>query len=347
MARKRCFVISPIGQPGSDVREHADDVFEYIVKPAMKALRFDVHRGDHMARPGKISEQMYDSILHDDLLVAILTFHNPNVFYELAIAHAAARPLVILCEASHSLPFDIKDQRVIFYDLKPRSLKTDRYVGELIGAVEALIASDAPHEVAFGGHLSPLGGMGENFRIFDRYIDAISAGSLPVKIIEAAKSSVYITGISTKGWHEFPDFAKVIEAATARRCRIHVLLMDAANPALPQMLNDDMEDYLPKVQQMILEGTEQWLVLRKGRESLINVRTVRRGIIYQQLVMSEHRMICAPYLLSGTSHESPSIQTDMKAALYQAMRKEFDFLWRRNDPPLAKVQRHRGKRRSR
>jgi hypothetical protein len=35
---------------------------------------------------------MYDSILKDDLLIAILTFQNPNVYYELAIAHAAARP---------------------------------------------------------------------------------------------------------------------------------------------------------------------------------------------------------------------------------------------------------------
>jgi len=33
---KRCFVISPIGEEGSDVRKHADDVFDYLIEPAMK-----------------------------------------------------------------------------------------------------------------------------------------------------------------------------------------------------------------------------------------------------------------------------------------------------------------------
>ena len=35
MTPKKCFVISPIGPPDSEIREHADDVFEYIIKPAM------------------------------------------------------------------------------------------------------------------------------------------------------------------------------------------------------------------------------------------------------------------------------------------------------------------------
>jgi hypothetical protein len=74
--KKRCFVISPIGAPGSDVRVHADDVYNYIIEPVTKNLGYDTQRGDHMARPGRISEQMYESILHDDLLIAVLTFQN-------------------------------------------------------------------------------------------------------------------------------------------------------------------------------------------------------------------------------------------------------------------------------
>jgi hypothetical protein len=34
---RRCFVISPIGMEGSQEREHADDVFDYIIKPALEA----------------------------------------------------------------------------------------------------------------------------------------------------------------------------------------------------------------------------------------------------------------------------------------------------------------------
>jgi len=79
-AKKRCFVISPIGAPGSDVRAHADDVFNYIIEPVTKQLSYETERGDHVSRPGRISDQMYDRILHDDLLIAVLTFQNPNVY---------------------------------------------------------------------------------------------------------------------------------------------------------------------------------------------------------------------------------------------------------------------------
>ncbi len=41
---------------------------------------------------------MFKSILHGDLCVAVLTGYNPNVFYELAIAQAAACPTIILIE---------------------------------------------------------------------------------------------------------------------------------------------------------------------------------------------------------------------------------------------------------
>ena len=83
---KTCFVISPIGNEASEVREHADDVFEYIIKPATERSGFRALRGDHESKPGVITEQMYDSILGDDLIVAVLTYFNPNVFYEIAIA---------------------------------------------------------------------------------------------------------------------------------------------------------------------------------------------------------------------------------------------------------------------
>ena len=36
-ARKRCFVISPIGAEGSPTRQHADDVYDFIIKPALDA----------------------------------------------------------------------------------------------------------------------------------------------------------------------------------------------------------------------------------------------------------------------------------------------------------------------
>ena len=91
MAR-RCFVISPIGAEGSPVREHADDVFDFIIKPAMDELGITAYRSDHAQQIDRITDQMFRSLLGEDLCIALLTFHNPNVFYERAIAQAAPAP---------------------------------------------------------------------------------------------------------------------------------------------------------------------------------------------------------------------------------------------------------------
>jgi hypothetical protein len=135
---KRCFVISPIGAEGSPVRKHADDVFDVYIKPALDKCGIEALRSDHLNEPGKISEQMFRRILEDDLCIAVLTGHNPNVFYELAIAQSAARPVIILIEKGQDLPFDVQDVRCIYYDFEPKSVKENVYEKKIIEHVKSL-----------------------------------------------------------------------------------------------------------------------------------------------------------------------------------------------------------------
>jgi hypothetical protein len=51
------------------------------------------------------------------LVVADLSFHNPNVFYELAIRHATKLPTVLISRTAERVPFDIADLRVVFLDM--------------------------------------------------------------------------------------------------------------------------------------------------------------------------------------------------------------------------------------
>ena len=119
--RRRCFVISPIGEEGSPVRAHADDVMEFIIKPALDKYDLVGVRSDQMTESGTITEQMFREIVTADVCVVVLTGFNPNVFYELAVAQSAARPVVILIEKGLALPFDVKDLRCIQYEMVPVS----------------------------------------------------------------------------------------------------------------------------------------------------------------------------------------------------------------------------------
>ncbi len=116
---KRCFVISPIGQEGSSIRHHADDVFEFIIQPAMTSMEIKSLRIDHMKETGLITKQMIKEIIQSDICIAILSGNNPNVFYQLAVAQAASRPAILLIEKGQDLPFDIQNLRIVEYSLQP------------------------------------------------------------------------------------------------------------------------------------------------------------------------------------------------------------------------------------
>lgn len=51
------------------------------------------------------------------MLIAELTLRNPNVYYELGIAHALKKPVVLVCSNEEDVPFDLKHIRVIYYNI--------------------------------------------------------------------------------------------------------------------------------------------------------------------------------------------------------------------------------------
>lgn len=110
---KICFVIAPIRAPDSATRKRSDQVLKYIIKPAAEECGFTTLRADEIPKPGIITSQVIEHIIDDAMLVADLTEHNANVFYELAIRHAIRRPYVQIIEDSELLPFDVSGVRSI------------------------------------------------------------------------------------------------------------------------------------------------------------------------------------------------------------------------------------------
>lgn len=112
------FVISPIGEPNSPERTRADQILEYIVSPVVSEFGYKAVRSDKISKPGIITTQIINHIINDPLVVADLTGHNPNVFYELAIRHAIRKPVIQLIKKGEKIPFDVSTQRTIQVDHK-------------------------------------------------------------------------------------------------------------------------------------------------------------------------------------------------------------------------------------
>lgn len=111
---KRCFVIAPIGSEGSATRRRSDQVLKHIIRAAAEECGYtDVIRADKISEPGLITAQILEHIIEDEIVIADLTEHNPNVFYELAIRHASRKPFVQLIEQGEKIPFDLTGWRTI------------------------------------------------------------------------------------------------------------------------------------------------------------------------------------------------------------------------------------------
>jgi hypothetical protein len=112
--KKKCFVVSPIGDPTGSVRAEADWVLKGLIRPALEP-EFAVERADAYPKNDVITNQVILAIKNADLIVADLTGHNPNVFYELAVAHAFEKPVVPMIRADQTIPFDNHLMGTIFY----------------------------------------------------------------------------------------------------------------------------------------------------------------------------------------------------------------------------------------
>ena len=112
--RTLCFVMMPF----------ADQFFlnyEEAIRPALEAAGLrGVHAGEIFGTR-EIMEDIWESICTARVVVADVTGRNPNVFYELGIAHTMGKECVVLTQASHDVPFDITSRRYILYEPTKRA----------------------------------------------------------------------------------------------------------------------------------------------------------------------------------------------------------------------------------
>lgn len=104
-----CFVMMPFAAP-------IGGYYSTLYEPAIRKAGLTPVRADtDIFGTGKIIDQIWSGITNARVLLAELTGRNPNVLYELGLAHALRKPVVLVSSNEDDVPFDVRHVRVIYY----------------------------------------------------------------------------------------------------------------------------------------------------------------------------------------------------------------------------------------
>src|SRR5215470_5501080 len=129
----RAFIIRPFGTK-DDI--NFDDVQKNLIAPALAACDIQGGTTEPFLEAGNIRADMFQQLLVADIVIADISIHNANVFYELGIRHALQPNRTFLLRAKirkdpkertpeDEVPFDLRTDRYLEYDATNAAEKLD------------------------------------------------------------------------------------------------------------------------------------------------------------------------------------------------------------------------------
>ena len=133
--KSRVFFIMPFEQEFFDLYEEFKNRF---------GETFDFSHAGDLDNQQSIIKDIVVGIAEADIIIADLTGLNPNVFYELGIAHAMNKKTIIITQNVEDLPFDIKYYRVVQYSFNYKQFLL------FMGEMEKLLIGTIAGSVNYG-----------------------------------------------------------------------------------------------------------------------------------------------------------------------------------------------------
>ena len=98
-------------------------VYNNHIKQVAKKLDMSIARADDFFSEQSIIQEIWWAIIQSNILIADCTGRNPNVFYEIGMAHVAGKPVILITQNDDDIPFDLKHRRYLTYKYTPHGMK--------------------------------------------------------------------------------------------------------------------------------------------------------------------------------------------------------------------------------
>ena len=99
-------------------------MYQHIIKPVCEKCGFEAKRVDEFNTSDSITQEILDALNDYDLVIADLTWHNPNVFFEIGYRTKSQKPIIHLKRKDETIPFDVSAIRTFEYDLTDLDMVT-------------------------------------------------------------------------------------------------------------------------------------------------------------------------------------------------------------------------------
>ena len=98
-------------------------VYSQHIRKVADELAVSCKRGDDFFSTHNIMDDVWSAIYHCDMCIVDCTGRNPNVFYELGIAHTLGRKTALIAQSLDDIPFDVRHLRIIIYQYTPPGMQ--------------------------------------------------------------------------------------------------------------------------------------------------------------------------------------------------------------------------------
>jgi hypothetical protein len=100
--------------------EKMQAIYKNHIRPTVRGFGKSCARADNLFGPGPVMRDIWSAIAGAEVIIGDCTGRNPNVFYEIGIAHTIGKPVVLLTQNKRDVPFDVRAIRYIKYDITRR-----------------------------------------------------------------------------------------------------------------------------------------------------------------------------------------------------------------------------------
>lgn len=241
---------------------------EELLGPVLERFGLTLKRGDDYVVPGRITEQTIRDLLESRLVIADISGLNANVLYELGIVHSFNRPVLTIVDDASSLPFDVRDERVI--EVQDDSIPAERKAREIESALARMLEDDYEPQSAVRAASGSRPHAGASGDTISRSMERLILARPKHAPFDESLKDCSTVWIAAKGLKAFLNsYSRMIAEAIRNGTEFRFLIHDPADDGLMQGLaaNSFNNTNPGRVREQLLTAVDEVRDLRNMSDS--------------------------------------------------------------------------------